>query len=231
MRLSFTPSLPRENTFLVRRKNHRTHWQNPRRQTCKKTVAAAPIIQEPRGSFSTQSTVVTSTGITMNTMSFHTLLKSIATQHGFQPSDSCVQKTVERMRAGWSYSLIVRRVVASADTFVTRPDKLLPKVSQLLSPFSIARLRCITQNLHKLNQTARFHVVLEPGMYKVAWFRVHETPIPALRSAPQEKPDNHTVIDSVPQRFEDQSHIPKSFRQPTLPRLFFTEARPLFPVY
>jgi hypothetical protein len=86
---------------------------------------------------------------------------------GFQPSFTWRQRTVEKMRAGWGY-ILDRTAQSGIRGAVSSEGKLLTEGTVTVTPVTSTSSLGDAVHIHKIKNDGTFHVVLNPGMYKVA---------------------------------------------------------------
>jgi carboxypeptidase T len=90
-----------------------------------------------------------------------------AASQGFQPPFNWRQRTVEKMRAGWGY-ILDRARQSGIRGAVVSGGKILSEGSVTVTPVNAASVLGDAVHIHKIKYDGTFHVVLNPGMYRVA---------------------------------------------------------------
>lgn len=85
---------------------------------------------------------------------------------GFQPPYSWRQRTVEKNRAGWSF-MIDRLAQSGIRAMVTSDSRAVETGSVTLTSIEGGEHSSAPSRIYKIKSDGTFHVVVEPGMYRV----------------------------------------------------------------
>ena len=90
-----------------------------------------------------------------------------SSSQGFQPAYTWRQRTVEKMRAGWGF-ILDRAQQSGIRGIVNSANKTKIEGTVTITSVGSASVTSDPVHVHKIKNDGTFHVVLDPGMYKVA---------------------------------------------------------------